>query len=361
MVPYVDIEGSGEDLTVIKGQVDGNTSSSGVVKGASHAELRFLSVIHTGGGIDAIGISNRDASPKITAVSVSSSGASTKNIGVYNDNAFPHLRGLHIVASGGDEAYGVWNADSSPVMIDGDITAQDAALKNYGVFNKNSGELGPVMEYLTIRGAGGNENFGVHDASGKSVMRYLTVAAVGGKNNTGVENVSSAAPVMHMVSVRTEGGTGFHHGVYNSDAAPEIFGGSIWASGGTSTTGLRISKDILVNGLQVTARNGSLANIGITCYFSSPSLIGVNVVAEGSDAANTALSAEASAGIPQTVIVSHSVLTAEDYSIYLGGGGGAVTMNVGATQLNGPVHIYGNYNCTGCYDGGFAALGTDCQ
>ena len=49
MNPYVDVEGAAEDRTIITGHIDSNTS--GVVQRADAAEIRFLTVKTTGGGL----------------------------------------------------------------------------------------------------------------------------------------------------------------------------------------------------------------------------------------------------------------------------------------------------------------------
>ncbi len=49
MKPFVDVEGSGETVTVIEGEADPANIFSGVVEIASNSELRHLNVIHLGG------------------------------------------------------------------------------------------------------------------------------------------------------------------------------------------------------------------------------------------------------------------------------------------------------------------------
>lgn len=66
MQAYVDIEGSGENVTKITGTLSPNEGTTyGVVLGASNAEIRFLTVENTGTGTytDAIYNSN-GAAPK---------------------------------------------------------------------------------------------------------------------------------------------------------------------------------------------------------------------------------------------------------------------------------------------------------
>ncbi len=356
MIPFVDIEGSGEDLTRIRGRIEGNTSLHGVVRGASEAELRFLSVVHAGGAIDAIGLSIHDASPAVTRVRISASGATAKNIGVYSSNASPLLRGLTVAASGGDEAYGVWNANSSPAMTGGRITASAATLKNVGVFNANSGSAGPTMELLTITGAGGNENIGVRDSGGNSVMHHLIIVASGGTDNIGIRLMSSATPSIRMATIRAEGGSNLNHGIYSSYARPQIVGADVLASGGKFASGIYIAhEDLALEDVKVAALNGKVINRGIRCEYASLTLVGLDVLAAGSGALNTALDADSDG---DTLTVSRSRFKASGYGVHLSA---AVTLNMGASQLDGPIGTVGTWHCAGCCDGSFTALGPDCQ
>jgi hypothetical protein len=49
MYPYVDLEGSGENSTIISGNF-GDDWRSGVVNGTDFSEIRLLTVENTGGG-----------------------------------------------------------------------------------------------------------------------------------------------------------------------------------------------------------------------------------------------------------------------------------------------------------------------
>ena len=58
--PYIDVQGSGVNLTTIT-----HDGSAPTVYGADHSELRSLTVINTGGGAEAIGIANINASTSL--------------------------------------------------------------------------------------------------------------------------------------------------------------------------------------------------------------------------------------------------------------------------------------------------------
>jgi hypothetical protein len=121
MKAYVDVEGSGENTTIITGHID--SSSSAVVSGANNAELRFLTVQNTGGGSSARALctNNLDtllkpSSFKITNVTASASGGQ-QNSGVVNAYSSPTMTNVTASGSGGTNNWGVYSIGSGTVRI----------------------------------------------------------------------------------------------------------------------------------------------------------------------------------------------------------------------------------------------------
>ena len=153
MKRYVDIEGSGENVTKIKG----NSSSDGVVLGASNAEIRFLSVQNTGGGAHAVAISNYLESPKITNVTAIASGGTTESIGIEIDHSQDFAltaRNVTVIVSGTTINYGISNIDSNPTLINMNIKASGGS-QNYGVYDSNDigGAKALKIEHSIISGS----------------------------------------------------------------------------------------------------------------------------------------------------------------------------------------------------------------
>lgn len=133
MQPYIDIEGSGEDTTVITGSIDGGRTScgpppaNGVVNGANKAEIRRLTVRHTGGGNGAAAIASSDASPKVTNVTVTVSPSSLCSVGIRNRNSSPIIAGARVTATGSGAAVscvGIYNDTGSlPTIRNAAVTA----------------------------------------------------------------------------------------------------------------------------------------------------------------------------------------------------------------------------------------------
>ncbi|WP_306534289.1 hypothetical protein [Geobacter sp.] len=126
MKPHVDIEGSGELTTRLRG----SAADAGVVAGASQAELRHLTVEATGTEGTIVGIFNGSAAPRIAHVTVSAEGGKGA-YGIYNLMAAPVLSDVTITVGGNDTAFGVFNLHSSPVVKNSAITAGNGIYSYY--------------------------------------------------------------------------------------------------------------------------------------------------------------------------------------------------------------------------------------
>ena len=188
MKSYVDIQGSGENVTKITGNVA--IGLSGVLKGADDAELRFLTVENTGGGTYANAIFNLGASPSMTHVTATASGG-TYNYGVFNhSSSSPTMTNVTATASGGASSSGVLNAHSSPTMTHVTATASGGNV-NHGVENNSSSS--PTMTSVTATASGGTTSYGVDNFSSSPKMTHVTATASGGTSyNYGVNNMSSS-------------------------------------------------------------------------------------------------------------------------------------------------------------------------
>jgi hypothetical protein len=213
MKEYVDIEGSGEKTTVVTGHIDSDLS--GVVRGANHAEIRFLTVQNTGGGTYAIAIYNLSISPKITNVTASASGGTLNNWAVFNYQCSATMTNVRASASGGTNNWGVLNS-SDPSNAHSTMTNVTASASggtgNFGVYNQFSS---PTMMNVTASAAGvdsANDTMGVYNYQSSPTMTNVIVSASGGTIPYGVYNQNSS-PTMTNVTVSAAGTHG--HGVFS--------------------------------------------------------------------------------------------------------------------------------------------------
>ncbi|MFA6054980.1 MAG: hypothetical protein WC769_06360 [Thermodesulfovibrionales bacterium] len=303
-LPYVDIEGSGEGITTITGDIDTNVQiglhPQGVLTGFS--EIRFLSVENTGGGTNAIAISLKYG--KLKHVTAKASGG-TNNYGVYCEQNDLSISDVTAKASGGTNNYGVYNLYVGGAMTNMAATASGGT-NNYGVYNANFST--PVMTNVTAIASGGiTSNCGILNHISAPTMMNVTATASGGAISNGVYTIAGVNnqspiiyPVMTNVTATASGGTN-NYGFMNSNSSPTMTNVSAMASGGTISYGV---------------------------YNES-----------------------------STAKINHSVISATSASIY---NGNTSTCYVGNTQLDGLVSG-SNFICVGAYNGSYLPLNSSCQ
>lgn len=272
MRPYLDIEGSGENTTRITGNID--SSSSGIVNGASNSEIRFLTVENLGGGSSSIAISNSSASPKITNVSAVASGGSDST-GILNSTASPVMTNVTATASGGTQNFGVHNinASSSPVMVNV-ITSASGGTSSYGIFHAPSTSM--KMINVTATASGGTTNYGVYTNGSSLTMMNVVASASGGSNNYGVYYRNSPSLTMTNVMTTATGGTN-SYGVYNDSSSPVMMGVVAIASGGTNSYGVYNtgSGTIKINHSRIQGTTGTICNeAGATTFVGNTQMDG---------------------------------------------------------------------------------------
>ena len=145
MQPYVDIEGSGEKVTKIRGNVGSNDSPDVGVINSANAEIRFVTAENTGGSNYSIAISSYDINTKITNVTIVASGGVVKNYGFYSAYFFMplpatllNMTNVTINTSGGSSNYGVYKEHNPmgayPIKMENVAITSDMGEANYGIY-----------------------------------------------------------------------------------------------------------------------------------------------------------------------------------------------------------------------------------
>lgn len=176
MKQWVDIAGSGENVTGIRGAIStGNTdASSAILSGSNHATLSSLTIENTGGSTHSIALYNNSASPTVSNVTASASGA-TFNYGVYNLSSSSVMTDVTAVATGGAVNYGVLNFGSSPEMTGVAATVSRGSSQNHAVFNTASST--PTMTCVTATAVGAWPNsYGIYNYNSSPVIRRSTMS-----------------------------------------------------------------------------------------------------------------------------------------------------------------------------------------
>ena len=364
MQPYVDIEGSGENITKITGYIQ-----QGLVNGVSNAELRFLTVENTGGSVDlSVAIEANNTSPKITHVTAIASGGISGNIGVNNVfSSSTIMTNVTAIASGGVYSHGVVNNS-----ID------------------ESHQCTTIMENVSASASGAtNTNNGVLNVNGASPwMRNVTATATGGTNNNGVHNSDGSSPLMDHVRASASGGSGTNSGVLNNASYPEMKYVQADATGGQNSNGIfnfncpsSGSQLLIIHYATAHAANASFA-AGIRNVSSSPTIRYTVAVGNGNSSSNVSNVVFNDSSSPHLEHVSSIARTpcASCFGVYsinsgniainnsslspYGGtglyNGNNVTTRIGNTQINGSVTNSGDLKCVGAYNSNYDPLGTNC-
>ncbi len=256
MKPYVDIEGSGQQTTIVQGVGNNSSDLIGVVYGASNAELRNLQAKSLGAGFSySIGVVVADAGTRVRDVTVVSSGASV-NWGVRVVNGVvsglnPIIERSTVDVQGGSAAYGIVNrGEQAKATVRDSAVKVSAATNAYGFYTV--GGSPQELTRLKIDASGTSTATGVFgDPEGVPITLRLsdsTVTASGGSSaNYGARVLGGNADFVRSTLSGSDGGasygiftgTGFvtaNHceltGATNTVVASSVTAGATRLSGG---------------------------------------------------------------------------------------------------------------------------------
>jgi hypothetical protein len=156
MQEYVDIEGSGENVT----KIIGNTPSvGGVIQGTSNSEIRFLTAENTGGSTNTVAIGNIEFEiPRLRNVTAIASGGVTNNYGInfHGGTGAPVLIDVVAIASGGANSYGIFYEDLTPSLTNVRASASGSSFESFGLFDGNDTGGHSTIEHSVISGNSGS-------------------------------------------------------------------------------------------------------------------------------------------------------------------------------------------------------------
>jgi hypothetical protein len=306
MKDYVDIQGSGQDVTTITSTQSRGSSNLGVINVASgvHAELSNLTVKNTSS--DAIGIAN-------------------------SSNTFSAFRTTVLIPGGAVSSFGILSSGSATYNL---INIQISSSNNSSeAIYLGSGN--PLVKDVTVN---------VQNTS--AVVFSLGIGVVGGAATIEGANV-------------TVGGAQINYGLETSTgAAATVLDSRFTATGGTDAYGIYLSGASAaftnVTATAVTASGTSLAdgfyNAGSTATVNNSTLTAKGTPTVGFGLQNAAA---------VTTAVNQSTLTGTADGIVVSNG----SVNVGASQVaGGAIFALGTtLTCTGAYSAAYLPLNANCQ
>ncbi len=215
MKPWVDITGSGENVTRLVGAISGGDfSSSAIVQMKNDMVLSSLTVENKGGDSYSVGIYSGNSSiletGKLWHLNVKASG------GTINDGIMIYYSSAKIIETA---AYGQGGKDNSGIAIlhsfatlEGvkAIATGDSSSKNYGVI---SGYSHAEMKDVCATASGGMTNAGIQNYFTTVHMTQVEATGTGGTNNYGIYTLISG----NFITTRSSRISGESYGIYNED------------------------------------------------------------------------------------------------------------------------------------------------
>jgi hypothetical protein len=227
MQPYIDIEGSGENVTFIKGIAAG----FGLLYTKQNAEIRFCTINKTGGST---AIYNGSNGANITNVTVISSSGSTDNFGIFN---FYHskltMTNVKVTIScGGTYCYGIHNENVASIIMTNSTVDASGGTYCHAIHNQTSSSI-TMTNVKATASSGTGHNHGIDNASSSSLVMTNSEVAASGTQSYGVYN-GATAYINHSL-VRGVTGTIFSFSGYSTLVGNSQLDGGAVAGAGTPT------------------------------------------------------------------------------------------------------------------------------
>ncbi|MEM9596768.1 MAG: hypothetical protein AAGD06_21035 [Acidobacteriota bacterium] len=209
MKPYVDVEGSGRTVTVIRGLGQEPATFNrgiGIVMGASPAEMRQLTVRCNSNATNSlcISIANVNTSPRFVDMTVTATDDFASHWGFRNTASSPYIDNVDVVVTQGEQNYGIVNAGftSRPTIVGSRIVANHGSFTNDGILNRE--DSAPVLvEDVDIKVRGGSgTNTGMQTqqpqySTNYTTLRRVSILADGAATQYGILRSNGILTVLH--------------------------------------------------------------------------------------------------------------------------------------------------------------------
>lgn len=221
MAPFVDVRGSGVGQTVITA-AGSAAADTGTVVVDAETVLEGLSVVNTGGNLQAIGILC-SASATLRHLSVSATGASSESQGILITGGAPAITDAMVTASGASVSTGIANSTGGLLVETRftrlEVTATGGVTENTGILNIGGNK--PVLTDVVVDASGGGVTNRAIRCQGPDcrlirVRATVTgagtlsqaVSAFGGSSLTIRDSVLSAAGATSTYGIHLDSGVG---------------------------------------------------------------------------------------------------------------------------------------------------------
>jgi hypothetical protein len=356
MKPYVHLQGSGQDVTVITSNASSETwlPDQVTLELASYTSLRDLTVINSGAGtnnVTILGMAGMTGT-LATDVTVIAQGGGQNSLAIELDGSGTGITLQQVTArseNGSNFNIGLnLENEAKAVLLGGSFTGRGGA-SAYGIYNGSSGGL--VGENVIALGENSSEyNYGLNNYHGKTVLNGGSFTARGGIWAYGIYNYGVNSKLeADGIAALGENSSAQNYGFYSiSGSTATLRGGSFTGRGGTNTRGIHnFSSGTTLKAESVTALGeyGSEVNYGLYNYNLCTAVVrGGSFTGRGGTTTHGIYTSDSGT----TLDVESATALGEDGSSNNNGlynyGGAATTLNGGSFTGRGGVNARGIYN-----------------
>lgn len=349
MKPYVDLQGSGENVTQISAAASGASSEATLI-GSNNSEVRDLTVTNRGGAgyaqaiLAGAGINN---SFKVNRVTINAGNGSTYSAGIFNNQGSPLIQNstIAITSTATSTCYGINNSGNAALIINNRITVNCNANNSsvsYGIYSNNSSVVSLQNNLINVSNSGVGDTYGIrNDGSTGTIetssINITTTASGGGYGVSAGDLIGGSSLLANSYITVT---AGFGYALQNNGV-----------SSGTNYTMTVHSSVVTVSSSNSSSGSAvDLNNKGYS-YIQNSTIIALPSVGGSYGAINIA-----------NAFIDSSNLKGGNYSIFgLVSGGNPPTTNVGSSKLEGNIGAGGTFKCVSSYNASYTALSSTCS
>ena len=271
MKPYVHLQGSGQEATVITSSVSSSSypPTQGTMMLSHHTSLRDLTVVSNGTGVYNTAILTTTGTKEmlVTDVTAKAQGQGALNYAIFINGSGTSvtLQGVNALSENGSNSnYGLHNYNNAVVTLRGGAFNARGGGSAYGIANVDA-EMD--AEYVTALAENSNNNYGLYNSSGANAnLLGGSFTARGGTMTYGIHNTFNNTTLeANNINALAENGSS-NYGLYNHNRADaKLIGGSYTARGGTTSYGIRNTSNnptLEANNINALAENGG-TNYGL--------------------------------------------------------------------------------------------------
>ena len=236
---YLDVEGSGQGVTKIRGNYVRVGALSGFVQIVSYSELRMLTVENYGGdatysysGIDVWNEANARVSDVTVLVH-----SGNHHWGLESAGTGTVIRNVTINCTGGSENIGL-NLRANTIVVDNvNVRAVDGTYANYGIITDSNLDTTVMNSVIEASGAASTDNTGLYNRGGAHPDVFNSVIrAFGATDNYAIHNNGGSGGEGADIEIHNSRISGEGQSILN-ESSYSVYAGSSQLKGPVSNTG----------------------------------------------------------------------------------------------------------------------------